>query len=53
MDEGLDWIHVAQVRDSRLAFVNTVMNLPVSQKGGKFLDKLSILLSFQEFCFMN
>jgi hypothetical protein len=26
---GMDWIHLAQDRDQRLAFVNTVMNLRV------------------------
>jgi len=27
--EGLDWMHLAQDRDQRLALANTVMNLRV------------------------
>jgi hypothetical protein len=36
--EGVDWMRLAQDRDQRRALVNTVMNLRVPQKGGKFLD---------------
>jgi hypothetical protein len=39
--EGLDWIHLAQDMDQWWAFVDTVMNLLSSIKGGKCLDKLS------------
>jgi len=28
--EGVNWIHLAQDRDQRLAFVNTQMNLRVT-----------------------
>jgi len=27
VDEGVDWIHLAQERDQQLYLVNTVMNL--------------------------
>jgi hypothetical protein len=34
---GVDWIHLAQDRDRWHAFENTIMNLRVPQKAGKFL----------------
>ena len=38
--EGVDWIDVAQDRDTWRALVNAVMNLRVSIKCGEFLDWL-------------
>jgi hypothetical protein len=35
---GVDWIDLAQDRDQWRALVNTVMNLPVPQNAGKFLN---------------
>jgi hypothetical protein len=35
--EGVDWMHLAQVRDQWRALVNTVMNLRVLQNAGNFL----------------
>jgi hypothetical protein len=35
--EGVDWMHLAQVRDRWRALVNMVMNLRVSYKAGNFL----------------
>ena len=35
---GMDWIDLAQERDSMWALVNAVMNLRVSIKCGEFLD---------------
>jgi hypothetical protein len=34
--EGVEWIHRAEVREQWQAFVNTVMNLQVSQKAEDF-----------------
>jgi hypothetical protein len=34
--EGVDWIHLAQDRDSWRGLVNTVMNLRVPAKAGNF-----------------
>jgi hypothetical protein len=34
----VEWIHLAQDREQWRALVNTVMNLPVSIKGGEFLN---------------
>jgi hypothetical protein len=39
--EGVDWMHVAEVRGQWRALVNTVMNPSGSVKGGKFLGQLS------------
>jgi hypothetical protein len=36
--EVVDWIHLAQYREQLQAFVNTVMNLRGSIKGGKLLE---------------
>jgi hypothetical protein len=35
--EGVDWIHLAQVRDRWRALVNTIMNLWVPQNAVNFL----------------
>jgi len=39
--ESMDWIHQFQDRDRRQAFMNTVMNLGVRLRYGKFLHKLN------------
>jgi hypothetical protein len=35
--KGVDWVHLAQERDQRLAPVNTIMNIWVPSKAGNFL----------------
>jgi hypothetical protein len=35
---GMNWIHLAQVRDQWRVLVNTVMNLPVPYNFGKLLS---------------
>jgi hypothetical protein len=40
--DGMDWIDLAQDRDQRRALVNTIMNLRVPQKAGKFLSSFAI-----------
>jgi hypothetical protein len=35
--EGMDWIHLAQVRGQKRALVNTAMNIEAAQKGRTFL----------------
>jgi hypothetical protein len=35
--EGMDWIHLAQVKDQWQALVSFIMNLQVPQKAGIFL----------------
>jgi hypothetical protein len=39
--EGVDWIHLAEVRDRRWAFVNTVITNNTSNyiKVGEFIDR--------------
>jgi hypothetical protein len=34
--DGVDWIYLAEVKVQKWAFMNTVMNLLVSQKAGDF-----------------
>jgi hypothetical protein len=36
--KGVDWIYLAQDCSQCWAFVNTVMNLQCSIKGGEFID---------------
>jgi hypothetical protein len=46
--EGLDWIKLAQDRNSWRATVNTVQKLSASIKGGEILDYLKIPLASEE-----
>jgi hypothetical protein len=39
---SVDWIHMAQDRDQRRAFVGVVINLSVLQKAGKIVNKLNL-----------
>jgi hypothetical protein len=41
-EDGMVWIDLAQDRDQWRALVNTVMNLWVLQKAGKFLSGCTI-----------
>jgi hypothetical protein len=40
---GIGWIHLAQDRDERRAFVNTVMGLCVPYKAGTFLTRCCLI----------
>lgn len=44
--EDMDWIHLAEDREQERAVLDTVMNIQISSKAGKFLCKNGTIGSY-------